>query len=183
MGKRGQVVIPLQFRRGLGLRDGELLPIEESDGGFLLRPASALSGEASNTLAQVAATDTQKGGGNQEIRNSTVGLTLGGSSTTGPAPTNTVWMGKRGQVVIPLQFRLGLRLENGALLLIEESDGGFLLRPALALSREGSNTLAQAALNAATAPDGDRVERYVEVRRAVTGLGFKLENFTHEPLK
>jgi hypothetical protein len=41
--------------------------------------------------------------------------------------------------------------------------------------------LAQAALNAATAPDRDTVvERYIE---AVTGLGFKLENFPHEPLK
>ena len=42
VGKRGTVVIPARLRQRTGLMEGDLVIIEERDGGLLLRPAVAL---------------------------------------------------------------------------------------------------------------------------------------------
>jgi len=41
MGKRGTVVIPAEARRRYGLDEGEMLVMEESAGGLLLKPVRA----------------------------------------------------------------------------------------------------------------------------------------------
>jgi AbrB family looped-hinge helix DNA binding protein len=41
VGKRGTVVIPAKARRRLGLEEGEMLVMEESAGGLLLKPVRA----------------------------------------------------------------------------------------------------------------------------------------------
>jgi AbrB family looped-hinge helix DNA binding protein len=41
VGKRGTVVIPAETRRRLGLDEGEMLVMEESAGGLLLKPVRA----------------------------------------------------------------------------------------------------------------------------------------------
>jgi len=42
VGKRGTIVIPARFRKRLGIEDGNLVIIEEREGGVLLRKAVAL---------------------------------------------------------------------------------------------------------------------------------------------
>ncbi len=41
VGKRGTVVIPAETRRKYGLDEGEMLVMEEAEGGLLLKPARA----------------------------------------------------------------------------------------------------------------------------------------------
>lgn len=42
MGKRGTVVIPNQYRKALGLEEGDLMILELREDGVLLRPAMAV---------------------------------------------------------------------------------------------------------------------------------------------
>jgi AbrB family looped-hinge helix DNA binding protein len=45
MGKRGTVVIPADVRRRFGLDEGEMLVMEESAGGLLIKPVRAFEVE------------------------------------------------------------------------------------------------------------------------------------------
>ncbi len=45
-------------------------------------------------------------------------------------------VGRRGTIVIPARLRKRLRMEEGSLVLIEEHDGGVLIRPAVAMPVE-----------------------------------------------
>ncbi len=45
-------------------------------------------------------------------------------------------IGRRGTLVIPASLRKRLRIEEGSLVLIEEQEGGFLVRPAVAVPVE-----------------------------------------------
>ena len=47
----------------------------------------------------------------------------------------TVVIGKRGTIVIPAKLRKRYRLDEGSPLLVEERDGGFFMRPAVAWLR------------------------------------------------
>lgn len=42
VGKRGTVVIPVEFRRRYGLDEGSIVLLDEGDEGLTLRPAAAL---------------------------------------------------------------------------------------------------------------------------------------------
>lgn len=48
----------------------------------------------------------------------------------------TTKIGRRGTLVIPTKMRKKLGLEEGALVIAEEKDGGLLLRPAVAVPVE-----------------------------------------------
>jgi AbrB family looped-hinge helix DNA binding protein len=50
--------------------------------------------------------------------------------------TETSRIGRRGTLVIPATLRKRLKIEEGSLVLIEEREGGFLVRPAVALPVE-----------------------------------------------
>jgi AbrB family looped-hinge helix DNA binding protein len=47
-------------------------------------------------------------------------------------PNETTKVGRRGTVVLPAKLRRRLGLDEGALVVVEEQDGGILLRPAVA---------------------------------------------------
>ena len=47
----------------------------------------------------------------------------------GNSEMKTILMGKRGTVVIPVEIRRRLKLEEGSVLIVEEIEGRILLRP------------------------------------------------------
>lgn len=89
----------------------------------------------------------------------------------------TTRIGRRGTVVLPAKLRRKLGLDEGALVVVEERDGGVLLRPAIARPVRVW-TLEQKAeflLNCAIGPDG-----YEEARAAVREMGLDPDQVEHE---
>lgn len=90
----------------------------------------------------------------------------------------TVVIGKRGTVVIPAKLRKRFNLEEGSPLLVEEREGGLLLRPAVTAPVEVEvytpERLAEFFLNNAMDKDD-----YLEARKEVEAMGIDPETIDH----
>lgn len=90
--------------------------------------------------------------------------------------TETIVVGKRGTIVVPVELRARYHMQEGALLLIEEGPNGLTLRPAVALSTEIYSPDRKAAFlleNAVGARD------YQRARKAVRALGVDPDGVPH----
>lgn len=56
--EKGQVTLPAEFRRKLGLEKGDLVAVEETDGGVLITPREVL---ATRTLNEIGAALREQG--------------------------------------------------------------------------------------------------------------------------
>ena len=75
-------------------------------------------------------------------------------------------IGKRGTIVVPVSLRRRFGLEEGALVIVEESDEGILIRPAVAIPLESYTPSRKAEFLLSNAVDADDYARAVEeVRR------------------
>ncbi len=75
-------------------------------------------------------------------------------------------VGRRGTIVVPAEFRKRYGLEEGALVIVEESADGILIRPAIAVPLESYTPARQAEFLLSNAVDAEDYARAVdEVRR------------------
>ncbi|MGB5881738.1 MAG: AbrB/MazE/SpoVT family DNA-binding domain-containing protein [Thermoanaerobaculia bacterium] len=89
----------------------------------------------------------------------------------------TTKMGKRGTLVLPAKIRRRLGLEEGTLVLIEETEEGASIRPAVALPVEIYSPERRAAFLLENAVDE---EDYARARKEVRQLGLDPEEIPHE---
>jgi len=89
----------------------------------------------------------------------------------------TTTVGKRGTVVLPAEMRRRLGLDDGALVVVEESGGGILLRPAVATPYEiyTPERKAEFLLNNSIGWDD-----YQAAREAVRDIGVDPDTIPHE---
>lgn len=85
-------------------------------------------------------------------------------------------VGKRGVVVIPARLRRRFRLEEGSLVLVEETADGILIRPAVALPVEIYTPERRAEFLLSNAVDE---EEYQEALEEVRKMGLKPEDISH----
>ena len=85
-------------------------------------------------------------------------------------------VGKRGTVVIPARLRKRFGLQEGSLLIAEESEGGILLRPAVALPVESYSPERVAEFLLTNAVDSEDYARAVE---RVREMGLDPETIPH----
>jgi len=91
---------------------------------------------------------------------------------------DTIKMGRNGTLVIPAPMRRKLGLNEGELLMIEDTADGITIRPAVALAVEIYSPQRQAALlleNAADAAD------YAAARESVQKMGLDPDSIDHQP--
>ncbi len=91
---------------------------------------------------------------------------------------DTIKMGRNGTLVIPAPIRRKLGLNEGELLMIEDSADGITIRPAVALAVEIYPPERQAALlleNALDAAD------YAAARESVRKMGIDPDSIDHQP--
>lgn len=90
----------------------------------------------------------------------------------------TVKLGARGTLVIPARLRKALGIDDGSLLILEQTHQGFLVRPAVAVPVEiyTPERKAEFMLNNAT----DAVS-YAEAREMARGWGVDPDSIDHEP--
>ncbi len=88
-----------------------------------------------------------------------------------------VTIGKRGAVVIPARLRRRLGLDEGAIVLIEEHEGGVLIRPVDALPVELYTPERRAEFLLSSTVDA---EDYARARREVAALGVDPDQVPHE---
>lgn len=90
---------------------------------------------------------------------------------------DTVKIGRNGALVIPAKMRRRLGLDEGDLVLIEETGDGLIIRPAFAMPIEvySKERKAEFLLNNAINPDD-----YEAARQAVRDLGLDPDNVPHE---
>ncbi len=75
-------------------------------------------------------------------------------------------IGKRGTIVVPMSLRKRFGLEEGTLVIVEESDEGILIRPAVAIPLESYTPSRKAEFLLSNAVDAEDYARAVEeVRR------------------
>jgi AbrB family looped-hinge helix DNA binding protein len=90
----------------------------------------------------------------------------------------TVQIGKRGTIVIPAKLRKRYRLDEGSLLLLEEREGGILMRPAIATPIEVEiytpERMAEFFLKNVMSKKG-----YLEARKDVEQLGIDPDTINH----
>ena len=79
----------------------------------------------------------------------------------------TATIGRRGQTVIPAELRRRFGIEEGTLVIFEESEDGILIRPAVALPVERYEPRRKAELLLNNAVDGTDYERAREHVRAM----------------
>jgi AbrB family looped-hinge helix DNA binding protein len=91
---------------------------------------------------------------------------------------DTVLIGKRGQVVIPLHLRKALRLGEGDLLSIREDEGRVVLERVVMVPAAVQETVARAALSNARS-----VDEYIEARKTVRAIGLDPGTIQHDPPK
>ncbi len=91
--------------------------------------------------------------------------------------TTTAKVGKRGTVVIPAEMRRRYGIEEGTLVLLEESERGVTVRPAVALPVEIYEPRRRAELLLENAVDEEDYRRAVE---EVRKLGFDPADLVHE---
>jgi AbrB family looped-hinge helix DNA binding protein len=85
-------------------------------------------------------------------------------------------IGKRGVVVIPARLRRRFGLEEGSLIIAEETEEGILIRPAVALPVENYTQERKAEFLLTNAVDQ---EEYQEARREVEQMGLKPDFIPH----
>lgn len=90
---------------------------------------------------------------------------------------DTVKIGRNGALVIPAKMRRRLGLDEGDLVLIEETGDGLVIRPAIAMPIEvySKERKAEFLLNNAINRDD-----YEAARQAVQKLGLDPDNIRHE---
>ncbi len=91
---------------------------------------------------------------------------------------DTIKMGRNGTLVIPAAMRRRLGLNEGELLMVEDTAEGITLRPAVALPVEIYSPERQAAFlleNAVDAAD------YAAAREAVRAMGLNPDSIDHRP--
>jgi AbrB family looped-hinge helix DNA binding protein len=90
----------------------------------------------------------------------------------------TIFMGKRGTVVIPAKIRKRYRLDEGTAMLIEEKEDGITMRPAVTTPVEVEiytpERLAEFFLNNVMSKDG-----YLEARKDVEEMGIDPDSIDH----
>jgi AbrB family looped-hinge helix DNA binding protein len=91
----------------------------------------------------------------------------------------TVVIGKRGTVVIPVKLRKRYRLDEGGTMLIEEREDGILMRPAVTTPIDVEvytpERLAEFFLNNAM-----DTEDYLEARKEVVAMGIDPDSIDHQ---
>lgn len=91
---------------------------------------------------------------------------------------DTIKMGRNGTLVIPVAMRRRLGLNEGELVMIEDTAEGITVRPAVAVPVEIYAPQRQAAFlleNAVDAAD------YAAAREAVRAMGFDPDSIDHQP--
>lgn len=91
--------------------------------------------------------------------------------------TKTTQLGSKGVVVIPADFRTRLNLEVGSLLLLEEFEGGILIRPAKAVPVRVYSDRDRAKFLLEDAVD---LPGYQAARRRVAEMGLDPDSIPHE---
>lgn len=90
----------------------------------------------------------------------------------------TIFMGKRGTVVIPAKIRKRYRLDEGTAMLVEETENGITMRPAITTPVEVEiytpERLAEFFLNNVMSKDG-----YLEARKDVEEMGIDPDSIDH----
>jgi AbrB family looped-hinge helix DNA binding protein len=87
-------------------------------------------------------------------------------------------VGKRGAIVLPATLRRRFGIEEGSLVVAEETEAGILIRPAVVVPVEvySSKRKAEFLLSNAT----DKAD-YREARKAVKALGLDPDKIPHQP--
>lgn len=85
-------------------------------------------------------------------------------------------IGKRGVVVIPARLRRRFGLEEGSLVIAEETEDGILIRPAVALPVESYTQERKAEFLLTNAIEQ---EEYQEARREVEQMGLEPDSIPH----
>ena len=93
----------------------------------------------------------------------------------------TTKVGRRGTLVVPARLRKRLRIEEGSLVLIEEREGGFLVRPAVAVPVEVYSPERRAEFLLSNSVDA---KDYASAAREVRRMGLDPKKIPHsKPLK
>jgi AbrB family looped-hinge helix DNA binding protein len=87
-------------------------------------------------------------------------------------------IGKRGTVVIPARMRKRIGLDEGSLVLVEEGEGGVVIRPAVALPVEIYTPERKAGFLLENAID---LKDYALARKAVRKMGLDPDRIPHKP--
>ena len=90
--------------------------------------------------------------------------------------SETSKVGKRGVVVIPARMRRRFGLEEGSLVIAEETENGILIRPAVALPVEIYTPERRAEFLLSNAVDK---EEYQEALEEIRQMGINPENIPH----
>ena len=85
-------------------------------------------------------------------------------------------LGKRGSVIIPIELRKQLHLEEGDLLIIENQGDGILLKPAVALPIEQYSAKRKAEFLLSNATDA---ADYEKAREIVKAMGIDPDSIPH----
>lgn len=88
----------------------------------------------------------------------------------------TVRIGRRGQTVIPQTLRRRFGMEEGSLVMFEETADGILIRPAVALPLERYTSQRKAELLLSNATDK---ADYARARKAVKAMGLDPDGIPH----
>jgi AbrB family looped-hinge helix DNA binding protein len=87
-------------------------------------------------------------------------------------------VGKRGAIIVPAKLRKRFGIEEGTLVIAEETEDGILIRPAVVIpvERYTPERKAEFLLSAATSPID-----YRKARQAVRKLGINPDSIPHRP--
>jgi len=85
-------------------------------------------------------------------------------------------VGKRGAIVVPAKLRKRFGIEEGSIVIAEETDGGILIRPAIVVPVERYTPERKAEFLLSTALDE---ADYRKARRAVRKLGLDPDSIPH----
>lgn len=92
--------------------------------------------------------------------------------------TETVKVGKRGTIVIPVALRRRYGIEEGSLVIAEEREDGILIRPATAVPLETYTPERRAEFLLSNAVDA---EDYARAVKLVRGMGLDPAEVPHQP--
>jgi AbrB family looped-hinge helix DNA binding protein len=91
---------------------------------------------------------------------------------------DTAKIGRNGTLVIPAKMRRRLGLGDGELVLIEATDDGLTIRPAVAMAMESYTPQRKAAFLLGNAVDA---QDYAGARNAVAEMGLNPDDIPHQP--
>jgi AbrB family looped-hinge helix DNA binding protein len=98
------------------------------------------------------------------------------NSATRMSRIETAKVGRRGTLVVPASLRKRLQIEEGSLVLIEEREGGFLVRPAVAVPVEVYSPERRAEFLLSNAVDA---KDYASAAREVRRMGLDPTKIRH----